>query len=274
LLAFVCLAVPAAAGAKIDSISINPVVTGTLGSNGWYVSNVHVVWEFTPAPDNTQGCDIKTITAEGKTHLDCKAWWGSVSVDYPLDLYIDKTPPAVGSVAAEHGNRSVMLRWAASADTQVFQVTRRGGGSSGKLIYRGTAHAVKDKRLRVGKKYEYSVTAFDEAANQATATIAVKATGSLTYPVPGQTVTSRTHLTWLSVKGASYYNVQLVRGGRILSKWPTRTSVNLRRSWVYHGHRYHLRRGVYRWYVWPGFGRRAQTHYGKLLGSSSFVYAP
>jgi hypothetical protein len=30
---------------------------------------------------------------------------------------------------------------------------------------------------------------------------------------------------------------------------------------------------VYRWYVWPGFGRISAARYGRLLGSSTFVVA-
>jgi hypothetical protein len=77
----------------------------------------------------------------------------------------------------------------------------------------------------------------------------------------------------MPVRGASYYNVQLVRGNRILSVWPTGPKLTLAHSWVFQGHRYRLRRGVYRWYVWPGFGRLAAARYGHRLGGSSFVFA-
>ncbi len=74
------------------------------------------------------------------------------------------------------------------------------------------------------------------------------------------------------MKGASYYNVQLIRGGRILSAWPKQAHFKLPRRWVYQGHHYRLRPGVYHWYVWPGFGRLARAHYGRMIGSSAFVY--
>lgn len=41
--------------------------------------------------------------------------------------------------------------------------------------------------------------------------------------------------------------------------------------WTYNGRRYRLTDGRYRWYVFPGYGRRADKRFGKLLGSSSFV---
>jgi hypothetical protein len=344
-LALACLAAPSAAG----GVTANAVVQGTLGSNGWYVSNVSVSWQFDPTPTTVSGCFVGTITAEGHTHIACTASWGGPSINYPLDIYIDKTPPkvhgvpsrtpdangwydkpvsftfagtdetsgvaacsstsysgpangnasvagtcrdnagntgrgaygfsydatppTVGAVTAKHGNRSVSLKWTASADTQVCQITRAAGASApAKVVYRGTGKAYRDKGLRVGTQYRYTVTAFDRAANAAKSTLAVTATGRLINPVPGQRVTSPMHLTWLPVKGASYYNVQLIRDKRILSAWPKRTSLKLQRSWVYHGHRYRLRPGVYRWYVWPGFKKRALADYGRLLGSSSFIY--
>lgn len=345
-LALAGLALPSAAGSQ-TSISINPVIRGTLGANGWYVSNVIVNWTFDPPPDQTQGCDAVTITADGTTHLDCQAWWGMVHFDFPLDISIDKTapavhpvparppdangwynhpfgvsfagsdatsglyecssatysgpdngnasvagtctdnagnvghaaygfsydatPPSLAKVTAKHGDRSVLLGWATSPDVQVVQVTRSKGSGPSKTIYRGKAPAFRDKGLRPGAKYKYTVTAFDPAANPAAQTLTVTATGRLISPVPGERVTSAPRLAWLPVKGASYYNVQLIRGGRILTAWPKKASLKLPHRWIYQGHRYTLRPGVYRWYVWPGFGLLAQAHYGRMVGGSSFV---
>ena len=80
-------------------------------------------------------------------------------------------------------------------------------------------------------------------------------------------------LAWARAKRASYYNVQLIRAGRrVLSAWPARTSFRLRRTWLYKGRRYRLQPGVYRWYVWPGYGRISAARYApRPLGSSSFV---
>ena len=346
-----CLAAPSAAGAT--SVSVTPVVHGTAGNNGWYVSNVNVNWQFDPSPDTVSGCFVGTVTAEGQTHIVCTATWTELgaSLTYKLNISIDKTaptvqgvptrqpdangwydkpvsfsfagtdptsgvaacssssysgpdngnasvtgtctdnagnvrhgtyrfsydatPPTVGSVTAKHGNRSVLLAWTESADTKTNQVTRTAGPSDpGKVVYTGTDKTFRDTGLRVGTEYRYTVTAYDQAANAAANTLVVTATGQLITPVPGQRVTtSPLHLAWLPKKGASYYNVQLIRGKRVLSTWPARTSLELPRSWVYRGHHYRLHAGVYRWYVWPGFGKRKQARYGRLLGSNSFVYA-
>jgi hypothetical protein len=78
-------------------------------------------------------------------------------------------------------------------------------------------------------------------------------------------------LRWTSVPNATYYNVQVFRGGKILSEWPKGVSLRLARSWQFGGHRYRLQRGTYRWYVWPGFGPRAASSYGAKIGSGTFV---
>ena len=155
-------------------------------------------------------------------------------------------------------------------DTQVTQVTRAPGSGTSR-VYRGTA-ARSTRGLRPGAKYHYTVTAFDAAASSTAQTLRVTATGRLINPAPGEHVSSPPRLAWVPVKDASYYNVLLIRGVRILSASPTHASLKLPRRWVYQGHRYRLRPGVYRWYVWPGFGRLAQAHYGRILGGSSFVY--
>ncbi|MET0259602.1 MAG: hypothetical protein ABW227_00780, partial [Gaiellaceae bacterium] len=61
--------------------------------------------------------------------------------------------------------------------------------------------------------------------------------------------------------------------GRIFSAWPKGTSLKLPRSWLYHGKRFRLHRGVYRWYVWPGLGTRSANKYGGMIGRSSFFFA-
>jgi hypothetical protein len=82
-------------------------------------------------------------------------------------------------------------------------------------------------------------------------------------------------LRWHPVDGARYYNVQLFRGGKkILSAWPAQPRFQLQKSWRFHGHRYRLTRGRYRWYAWPGFGARAAGHYGRLIRAGTFYFKP
>lgn len=95
---------------------------------------------------------------------------------------------------------------------------------------------------------------------------------ALFAPAPGARVIRPPLLRWRSVSRASYYNVQLYRGGRkVLTAWPTRSRLALRTRWTYGGRVERFTAGVYRWYVWPGFGRASDRRYGRLLGSSAFV---
>ena len=65
----------------------------------------------------------------------------------------------------------------------------------------------------------------------------------------------------LVVKGTCTENVVITRDGtRVAIGWPTST------SWTPPK----LEAGLYRWYVWPGFGPKAAARYGRLIGSSSF----
>jgi hypothetical protein len=99
-----------------------------------------------------------------------------------------------------------------------------------------------------------------------------KATSALLAPRSGAHVTSAPLLAWRRVPRASYYNVQLFRGGtKVLSAWPTRTRLQLRQRWTFLGRTQQLAPGRYRWYVWPRLGRGAKARYGTLLGQSTFT---
>jgi hypothetical protein len=78
-------------------------------------------------------------------------------------------------------------------------------------------------------------------------------------------------LRWTQVRKASYYNVQLFRGSKILSVWPRHASLKLARSWRFAGRRHRLAPGRYHWYVWPGYGPQSASRYGKAVGNAVFV---
>jgi hypothetical protein len=98
-----------------------------------------------------------------------------------------------------------------------------------------------------------------------------KAASALLAPAAGARVTRPPLLRWRRNPRASYYNVQLYRGSvKVLSAWPTAARLQLKVRWTYLGRQRRLSAGVYRWYVWPGFGKAAQRHYGRSLGGSTF----
>jgi hypothetical protein len=348
VLAAMLLAAPSAAA---DPPNITLTIFGTLGSNGWYRSNVTVNWVVTGA-ENSTGCDAATLTVDTPgTKLTCKATSGLDETTKSITIKLDKTAPAVSAapsraadangwynhaltvsfsgtdgtsgiescaggsyagpdnpaaavagsckdmagnvtpsalsfkydstppqltaVSTKRGNRTAQISWRASADTKRVEIARAPGrkGAGQSVVYDGAASSFRDSGLAAGRHYRYRITGFDEAQNRVDQTLTFTGSGRLLTPAPGETVKlgQKTVMTWTRVKKASYYNLQLIRGGKVLSVWPVRASFQLPRSWIYQGRRYRLRPGVYRWYVWPGIGRISANRYGAMLGSSSFV---
>jgi hypothetical protein len=247
-------------------------------SNGWYNKPVGVSFSGTDATSGVASCSASTYagpdSAGAQVSGTCTDLAGNVGSG-TFGLAYDATPPKLLKLSSKPTKRGAVLSWAASADTQRVEVARSPGKSAKSIavVYAGTAKTFPDKGLRVGTRYRYTVSAFDAAGNKTSRTIKVTATGALLSPAPGERVTARPRLTWEPIRGASYYNVQLIRGGTILSVWPRTTHLTLPGSWVFHGHHYRLHRGVYRWYVWPGFGAPRAARYGGLVGRSSFLFA-
>jgi hypothetical protein len=95
-------------------------------------------------------------------------------------------------------------------------------------------------------------------------------------------VTAPPMLRWTAVKRAAYYNVQLWRisttsqakaakKGKILSAWPAKARYKLGARWTFEGKTQRLAPGRYKWYVWPGLGKRSANKYGPAIGESSFT---
>jgi hypothetical protein len=267
---------------KLDKTApaVETVLERQADANGWYNRPLTVAFKGTDATSQIATCtsvryagpDSAGAVASGS----CSDIAGnSTAASFPFKY--DATPPSIFGTTATHGNRSAQISWRKSSDTKVVEVFRapgrNGQGESG--IYRGSAHGVKDTGLIVGRKYEYRVVGVDEAANRAEQKLSLVATGALLSPTPGLKITTNSPpiLVWARAKGATYYNVQLIFHGRkVMSDWPVRPNFRLRRTWLYKGQRYRLRPGVYRWYVWPGYGRISAARYAKrALGSSTFV---
>ena len=118
--------------------------------------------------------------------------------------------------------------------------------------------------MRNGTTYTYTITAADQAGNVTQRTVTVKPGMRLLAPRPTRTqLATPPTLRWTEIPKASYYNVQLFRGSKILSAWPTHASFRLARRWRFGGRRHRLAPGRYHWYVWPGYGPQRKAHYGK-----------
>ena len=189
----------------------------------------------------------------------------------------DTTPPGpVNRVTAVVGYGVLRLNWALPGDADFDHVAIAAATSAraplGASIYSGNASSYTIRPFRNGSYYRFALMSYDHAGNESNAAqIVVSPAALLRSPRDGAKVKTPPLLSWARVSGSHFYNVQLYRGAKkVLSTWPTRPSVKLKRSWTYKGAQ-RLARGTYRWYVWPGFGRRAKARYGQLLGQGSFT---
>lgn len=200
----------------------------------------------------------------------------------------DVVPPHdVANVRVKAANASVTLTWALPADPDFdrVSVTRlaSGKGARALMIYQGTKRSLTDSRLKNGVRYRYRITTRDMVGNRS-AGVEVVATplAPLIAPLNGANVVAPPLLRWQPTRRATYYNVQVwliqtfgqakvARPVKVLSAWPSAARLKLSSRWQFAGNAYRLVPGRYRWYVFPGFGKRSAARYGAVLGQSSFT---
>jgi hypothetical protein len=198
----------------------------------------------------------------------------TASASFPFRY--DATPPSL-TVTSQPADRLAALSWHASsapAPLTSVQVVRTPGlkSASSSALYSGTAASTyQDHGVRNGTAYTYTITAVDQAGNVTQQTVKVTPGIRLLSPSPNAKLKDPPTLRWTAIPTASYYNVQLFKGKKILSAWPTKASFKLARSWKFAGKRHRLAPGRYRWYVWPGYGPQSKGHYGRPVGHAAFV---
>jgi hypothetical protein len=189
----------------------------------------------------------------------------------------DLRPPAnVRNARRSVGYGQLQLHWRNPADRDfdhvaVFVSAKRSVPPR-TLVYTGRRQTYTNKRFKNGLYYRYLIVSYDHAENAAGGTrVTVPPSVLLKGPREGQVVHGAPLLRWTPVRKATFYNVQVYfKGQKVLSAWPGKPRQQLLRRWNY-GRRFSLRKGLYAWYVWPGFGPRARSHYGQLLGQGSFI---
>jgi hypothetical protein len=268
----------AAVTVRLDKTA--PTVTAAAerapNASGWYTGPFSVSFSGTDVTSGIAGCSSGRYSGPDNAAASVAGFCSDVAGNVTGSAFsfkYDATPPILTAVTKKLGKRSVQLAWRPSSDTRLVEILRAPGrnGEGQTVVYRGSATTFRDTGLVVARKYRYRVAGLDEAENRFEHTLDITATGALLSPAPGTQVTNPPNLVWTPVKGASYYNVQLIRGRKVLSAWPVRARFQLRRTWRYNGRRHRLRPGVYRWYVWPGYGRISAARYGRLIGGSTFV---
>jgi hypothetical protein len=208
------------------------------------------------------------VAHKGNTQEQTPAYW---------TWTVDTTPPvAVTDSHADVGYKQLVLSWTAPADADHVVLLR---GTSAKKaatsqVYSGPASSYTEVRFANASYHRYSITSVDKAGNVSPAVqIDVPASALLLAPADGATLHAKKPqlFRWRAIPKASYYNIQLWRGGRkLLTSWPRKPAFRLRASWKRGGHRYRLTSGAYTWYIWPGFGPLAKGRYGDLAGQASF----
>jgi hypothetical protein len=197
--------------------------------------------------------------------------------------------------AADAGQRRNGLgRWHRDAGLDGLVATRRRSTSTARpgrtarlrtTVFKGLASSFEDTGLQNKVKYVYTVTGLDDAGNKAVDTVSIIPGAKLYSPARGSSVKSPPLLAWAPVAGAKYYNVQLyfgvgnvfrrsrrsnVSGRKCSSAWPLQPHYRSRRPGSGTRRSARLARGHYRWYVYPGLGKRSANKYGPLIGSSDF----
>ena len=184
-----------------------------------------------------------------------------------------RTPPEVSNLRAVAGDALVRLTYEVAAGVDHVTIGRSIANGDPQTVYEGNATSFTDRGLANGLEYRYVVRSADAAGNSSPG-VAIAVTPRRNYlraPKDGARLGKPPKLVWARNAEASYYNVQLFRGEKkILSTWPVKPSLKLKRTWKYQGKRYTLTKGTYRWFVWPGYGARSNVDYGELLGSKSF----
>jgi hypothetical protein len=246
--------------------------------NGWWNHPVGFTFSGSDATSGLAVCDPVTFSGPGGMVAGtCRDNAGNAATRGFAVAY-DATPPSLTRVLATPGNGDAALAWSASSDVVRAEVRRSPGvaGATSSVVFSGAGNSLFDTGVTNGTRYRYTVTVFDQADNIATTTRSVKPQVWIGLrPAHGARLKHPPMLRWPKVNGATYYNVQLYRGKRkVFSTWPKGTQLRLRRNVRFNGHDVTLGRGRYRWYIWPGLGKRSEHRYGDLAGQSTFVIVP
>lgn len=263
-----------------------PEVTGLVparaaDSNGWFNKPISLAFSGRDAGSGIASCTSVTYagpdSATAAVSGSCRDNAGHASPDKAFRIKYDATAPSLANVVAQVGNKFALLKWTMSPDVAQIRITRTPGrnGEPQSVVYTGAAaDFYKDAGIDNGKQYEYVVAASDEASNSAEQKATAVPLPPLYNPAAGARVRGKVVFEWLPVERATYYNVQIWLGKRkIVSAWPRVPRLVVPPRGKLGGRRYALVRGkTYRWYVWPGFGRKVERRYGRMIGVSTFRY--
>jgi hypothetical protein len=253
-----------------------PTITGAYATrppdfNGWYNHPVTFAFTGTDAISGMEPCSATYSGPEGAdATLTATCYDGAGNAaTFAVSLGYEATPPPLrANVSA--GDGVVSLHWKANSQVEIIRSPGLRGPHASTL-YSGTSGSFTDTHCRNGVRYTYTLRTRSRAGVATDRSISVTPGPQLLAPAENALATTPPVLRWTPVKGASYYNVQLYRGHKLLSVWPVHTSVQLSRSWQFDGSEHRLAPGRYSWYVWPGYGPFHAAHYGAPIGHRTFT---
>jgi hypothetical protein len=263
-----------------------PEVTGAAADRGpdngdWYTKPVTVTFAGGDSLSGLAACTAGPYSGPDKDPATvsgtCQDKAGNTSAARPFTFRFDATPPKLTKTEVKKGDRFVTLTWASTGGASASEVARTDGAAEPTVVYKGSGSSFTDKSVKNGVKYRYTVAVSDAAGNADRATLAALPRPALYQPARGARIRGTATFAWEKSAKATYYNFQLhrlVRGRwvKVLTRWPGHPFFHLSRRWTAaDGTTERLTAGKYRWYVWPGLGKRSARRYGKLEGSSDFV---
>lgn len=112
---------------------ITPTVTGTLGNDGWYTSDVEVSWSVTDPESGVStstGCDTTNVTADtaGVT-FTCSATSGGGSADQSVIVKRDATAPSVSCGSSDGAWHASDVSIACTGSDNLSQLAHAGDAS-------------------------------------------------------------------------------------------------------------------------------------------------
>lgn len=150
---------------------IAPVLTGTIGTNGWYTSNVSLTWRIDSAvPLSSQtGCSARTTTSDttGVTYT-CIAINSGGTTSQSVTILRDATPPVVTITTPKRKaqykrNAAIIAAYGCTDATAGISLTQGCVGT----VANGTAIDTATAGTKI-----FTVTGRDRAGNAATASVA------------------------------------------------------------------------------------------------------
>ncbi len=259
--------------------TVTPVPSRRPDRRGIYNRPLTVRFSGSDGTSGLEGCSVERYAGPSADRAVvsgvCRDQAGlTATASFPL-RYDNTAPGAVTELQATEEAGAVLLAWRSPADPDFDRVeVRRVGDGSARTVYSGPRAVFRDVQVLRGRTYRYVLFAYDRAGNASRGVTRALATAAALELGSSAAVerSSSPLLRWHRVPAATYYNLQLFRGGRkVLSTWPRGLELTLDPTWRYGGRAFSLLPGSYRWFVWPGFGPRREARYGKPLGSGSFV---